>query len=70
MDIYVVLDGARVVGASARLQGAELIRADEARRMWRNPWAFAERGATTPPAEAQFYDRLSVVNVELRDLEG
>lgn len=28
MDIYVVLDGDQVVGASARLQGAELIRAN------------------------------------------
>lgn len=29
-DVYIVLDGARVVGVSARSQGAELIRADRA----------------------------------------
>jgi hypothetical protein len=28
MDIYVVLDGSDVIGASARLQGAELIKAN------------------------------------------
>lgn len=33
MDVYIVLDGPRVVGVSAKLQGAELIRADEGRRM-------------------------------------
>lgn len=32
-DIYIVLDGSRVVGVSARLQGAELIRINEAKRI-------------------------------------
>lgn len=32
MRVYIVLDGSRVVGVSARLQGAELIRMEEARR--------------------------------------
>lgn len=31
-DCYVVVDGARVVGVSARLQGAELLRSEEAGR--------------------------------------
>lgn len=67
-DIYVVVDpvGARVVGASARLQGAEVIRSDEAVRI-----AGLDVGGfgTRAEKEAHFYARLQVVNVELRDME-
>lgn len=74
MDIYVVLDRDRVVGASTKLQGGELIRAEEAGRL-------ADRrvaGRITPPVSAgaaydgyyaQAYDRMRVENVELRDVE-
>ncbi|AVO21762.1 hypothetical protein SEA_JEON_59 [Mycobacterium phage Jeon] len=61
MDIYVVLDGARVVGASARLQGAELIRADEARRL--------AAASTIPADEAALQKRMLIVNTELQDME-
>ena len=78
MDIYVVTDGQQVVGASARLQGAELIRTEEAQR-----WAETQytegarrmgREAADPAAWKRdyfnlAYDRMAVTNIELRDLD-
>jgi hypothetical protein len=57
MDIYIVLDGQIVVSASAKLQGAELIRSDYA------------RGGIGAATQRDVYDRCTIVNVELRDLE-
>ncbi|AKF14421.1 hypothetical protein SEA_PHAYONCE_61 [Mycobacterium phage Phayonce] len=70
MDIYVVTDGARVVGASARLQGAELIRADAARgqrAFWLAHGRDPERQADE--AERTAYDRMQIVNTELQDAD-
>ncbi|AHG24378.1 hypothetical protein PBI_MICHELLEMYBELL_57 [Mycobacterium phage MichelleMyBell] len=67
MDIYVVTDGARVVGASTRLQGAELVRANEAERLvfyGIGPDATADERAA---AVAAVYDRMVIVNTELQD---
>lgn len=74
-DIYVVTDEHRVVGASTRLQGAELIRADEAKRA-----ADASNGGRAPgladPAHVSAawrttyrcaYDRMNITNTELQD---
>lgn len=66
MDIYVVLDGARLVGASAKLQGAELIRADEARRLVGAP---ADEDGVVMLDERTAYDRMRVDNTELQDVE-
>lgn len=70
MDIYIVLDGQRVVGASTRLQGAEVIRANEAKRLgawWLDHGTDAERQARE--MEQQAYDRMRVVNTELQDTD-
>lgn len=73
MDIEVVLDGQRVVGASTRKQGAELIRANEARRL-----AVAQTPTTKPTGELvrlrnelerAAYHRMTIVNTELQDLD-
>lgn len=73
MDVYVCLDGDRIVGVSAKLQGAELIRSDEAVR-----WAEAEEkkyfAHYDPPSwrnqlRQKAYDRMTIVNTELRDME-
>lgn len=65
MDIYVVLDDRRVVGASTRYQGAEVIRADEARRLAGSAYKV---GAWTHHHTYQsVYDRLDIVNTELQD---
>ncbi|APD19289.1 hypothetical protein SEA_GODPHATHER_60 [Mycobacterium phage GodPhather] len=78
MDIYVVLDGARVVGASTRLQGAELIRSDEAKRLVtaRDAETLSRRGTmhgwglwTDADKERWFYDQMQIVNTELQDME-
>ncbi|BBC28673.1 hypothetical protein [Mycobacterium phage PR] len=78
MDIYVVLDGARVVGASTRLQGAELIRADEAKRLVTatDPETRHRQGTmhgsglwTDQDKERWFYDRMTITNTELLDME-
>lgn len=62
MDIYIVQYGTRIVGASAKLQGAENIRADEARRIAADPYGYVSyedyQGA---------YDRIRIVNTELED---
>lgn len=57
-DIYVVLDGRRVIGASTRLQGAEVIRVNEAKRLTR---------FDSSAAEQQAYRRIEIVNTELDD---
>jgi len=69
VDIYVVLDGVRVVGASARLQGAELIRSNESEQLvfyGIGPEATADERAAAVTA---VYNRMRIANVELRDLE-
>ncbi|MDM2446266.1 hypothetical protein PP556_14725 [Mycobacteroides abscessus] len=58
-DIYVVLDGRRVVAVADRiLQSAEVIRVNEAKRLTRFDSAQAERRA---------YARIEIVNTELHD---
>ena len=77
MDVYVVTDSDRVVGASARLQGAELIRVDEAKRLATTTEPDATRrrarmmGAGMPPQDVErwFYDCMTVTNTTLRDLD-
>lgn len=78
MDIYVVTEGRRVVGASARLQGAELIRSDETTRLATSddPDAIDMRrhlatwNIVQPSAiERHIYERLTIHNTELRDTE-
>ncbi|AEK08805.1 hypothetical protein PBI_HARVEY_53 [Mycobacterium phage Harvey] len=67
-DIYVVIDGSRVVGASTKLQGAELMRANyarAAREFWLAHGTRPEEQADT--AERQTYDRTRVENTELTD---
>ncbi|MEH3142491.1 MAG: hypothetical protein PGN37_20430 [Mycobacterium kyogaense] len=64
MDIYVIAGYGKVFGASARLQGAELIRAEVARAM-----AVGQDGKVADEDYRGVYDRLEVVNTELRDLE-
>lgn len=66
---YVVLDGGRVVGVSARLQGAELIRVNEAEQLvfyGIGPEATADERAA---AVAATYDRMRVEHHALRDVE-
>lgn len=79
MDIYIVMDGHRVVGASAALQGAELLRVDEAHRLATttdDSEAQHRRGlmagwAITAPldVEAFFYKNIRIVNTELQDAD-
>lgn len=70
MDVYVVLDGAQIVGISARLQGAESIRADVAKRLANGQWAQNGRDPERWRAcEEEMYARLRIENHELRDLE-
>lgn len=65
VDVYIVLDGGRVVGVSARLQGAEVIRADEAARL-----AADKPGWWMPGSPYDFYyDRMRVENHNVRDME-
>ena len=62
MDIYVVTDGSRVVGASTKWQGAELIRITEAQHLHH-----------TPPGHGRgvqdYYDRMTITNIDLQDIE-
>jgi hypothetical protein len=62
-DIYIVRDGSRVIGVSARLQGAELLRAAEARRL-------GSMNPTDPKGwERFYYERIVIENHELQDGE-
>ncbi len=60
MDIYIVMDGARVVGASTKLQGAENIRIDAARE--RANWG--EYACGCGQCIASYYDRMAIVNID------
>lgn len=64
MDIYVVTYGTNVVGASAKFQGAEQIKADAARR-----YAAYPDGTLTDEDYQGCYDRMRIVNTELQDGE-
>ena len=78
MDNYIVLDGDRVVGASTRLQGAELIRADEARLVANESIGGRLPGLADPAhvsaswrqVYGATYDRMTVTNTELQDHDG
>lgn len=61
-DIYIVQYGTRIVGASTKLQGAESIRTDEARRI-----AADLDGNVRHEDYHGAYDRLRIVNTELQD---
>lgn len=65
-DVYIVMDGSRVVGVSARLQGAELMRNDEALRLAETRFWTGDRGSD-PNDGSEFYDRMRIENHELRD---
>lgn len=80
MDIYVVMDGARVVGASARLQGAELLRSDHAAALAdRAVNKLADRALRTWNGDRSIdvwqtenriaYEGTRIVNKELQDVE-
>lgn len=62
MTIYIVLDGARVVGVSARLQGSELIRVEEARAL-----AAGRDGSLMNEDYRTTYARLRIETCEVRD---
>ena len=64
MDIYIVMDRDRVVGASARLQGAELIRTEEATREASDVDELRKKSYYN-----YAYDRMRIVNTHLRDLD-
>lgn len=69
-DIYVVQDGNRVVAASTKMQGAELIRADEATRqatayLRSLPTVRDDKEYTI--VHRYYYDNLSITNTELHD---
>ena len=68
MDIYVCLYQSRVVGASAKLQGAELIRTDEAQRLVDLGYP-NDADTVRNDAYCVFYDRMTIVNVDLRDID-
>lgn len=69
MDIYVVLDGPVLVGASARLQGAELLRVEWADREIRKAWPDGPLPADLRSMRDRIYKRQQIVNTELRDAE-
>lgn len=74
MDIYIVLYEGRVVGASARLQGAELIATDEARRLALNGRDEAELDTFLEARDVRdhqddIYARMTIHNTELKDLD-
>lgn len=67
-DIYVVTDGSRVIGASTKLQGAELIRAEyasAARGFWKAHGRRPDEQADE--AERETYARVKIQNTELTD---
>lgn len=69
MDVYVVLDGGILVGVSAKLQGAELLRGNRAVKLADQAYT---KGSDTPDwrsLERQFYDRQQIVNTDLQDAE-
>tara|TARA_Y100000593_G_scaffold22699_1_gene45200 strand:+ start:204 stop:410 length:207 start_codon:yes stop_codon:yes gene_type:complete len=68
MDVYVVVGckgymGGEVYGVSAKLQGAESIRSDAAKRL------ATVNLPDDPDGYRYFYDRMTIVNVELMDLD-
>lgn len=71
MDIYAVVqprDEGRIVGASTKLQGAELIRTDEATRLTNVAHADASK-ETRAKWHEYHYDRMTIVNIELQDFD-
>ncbi|WP_286932167.1 hypothetical protein [Microbacterium sp.] len=56
------------MGASAKLQGAELIRTDEAQRLVDLGYP-NDADTVRNDAYCVFYDRMTIVNVDLRDLD-
>ena len=64
MDIYIVMEGARVVGASAKLQGAELLRSEQSALLAKQ----RVRYNTEQMAQA-IYNRMQIVNVNLQDMD-
>lgn len=78
--VYIVLDCSRVVGASARLQGAEAIRADESARLADEAvaartarrglqWPVNRRGQAWKADQAHAYARLVIVDCPVRDAD-
>lgn len=68
MDIYIVIYGNLVVGASTKLQGAELIRAEEARRH-AETLGLLPVGWTREQVEQGAYNAMTIQNTNLRDLD-
>lgn len=64
MDIYVLVYCGRVLGVSARLQGAELMRADAARE-----FAKDLDGNVTDEDYQGVYGRISIENHDLQDCD-
>lgn len=69
MDVYVVLDGPVLVGVSAMLQGAELLRADWAVKQADQAVPVGRDTAAWEARERVVYDRQQIVNTELQDAE-
>ena len=77
MDVYVVLDGSTFVGVSARLQGAEVLRSDWARKqalatfpdVYVAPEWAANRRENRERFERVVYERQQIINSELQDAE-
>lgn len=68
MDIYVVQDGSKIVGASTRVQGAEEIRANRA-LLLADQLHHGDRGGSWSRSQAIIYERQQIVNTELQDAE-
>lgn len=69
MDIYIVLDGMRVVGVSARQQGAELIRGDRAATLADELHPGDRTNPKWQQAQRIIYGRMLVENHELEDVD-
>lgn len=67
MDIYVVMDGMTLVGASAAMQGAEVLRADRA-LLLADRLHHGDRGGGWNRSQQIIYDRQKIVNLELQDV--
>lgn len=62
-----VLDGARLISASAKQQGAELIRLEEAKRQ--AGYRLDGDLLTFEQRWRMHYDRITVTNTDLRDMD-
>lgn len=80
MDIEIVLDGTRVVGASTKRQGAELIRIEEATRIADRvlhhradlvcrTWNGDRSSSAWQTENKVAYEGMTITNTELQDVD-